>query len=250
MKSENMRVLNRDVIKYIAMLTMLLNHISGIFLEHGTLLAEIFQDVGYFTAPVMCWFLVEGYQYTRSKKKYACRLFVFAVLAEYPFCLAFSYGTELSFSGLNMLFTLFFCFLILLAGEKIKNKFLKILVWLLLILVTGICDWPFMAAIYTIMFSYTCHSKKRAAVSFVFAAAIFAGFMYLSNSFMYPEGEAILRTLCASLGVLSAGVVVLCFYNGKRMERGRKFSQWFFYLFYPVHLLILGWIRVLLQFTA
>lgn len=62
------RCLNRDVIKYIAMVTMLLNHIANIFLESGTLLCELFLAVGYFTAPVMVYFLVEGYAYTHSKK--------------------------------------------------------------------------------------------------------------------------------------------------------------------------------------
>ena len=51
MKSEQSYGFNRDTIKYIAMFTMLLKHISSIFLDHGTFLAELFQDVGYFTAP-------------------------------------------------------------------------------------------------------------------------------------------------------------------------------------------------------
>lgn len=246
MISEKNRGLNRDTIKYIAMLTMLLNHLSTIFLDRGTFLGELFLDVGYFTAPVMCWFLVEGYQYTRSKKNYAVRLFLFALLSEIPFCLAFSYQGGFQFVGLNMLFTLFFCFLILAAEEKIANHFLRTLIQILLVLATVRCDWPLMAAIYTIMFSHTWQSKKKAAVSFGAAALIFAGFQYGNNSFSYPAAEAVLRTFCSSLGVIAAGVVLLCFYNGKRAERGRAFSKWFFYLFYPVHLLILALIKLCL----
>ena len=63
--------LNRDQIKYIAVFTMLLNHVANIFLQPGTFACEALKDIGYFTAPVMCWFLVEGYRYTRSVKKYA-----------------------------------------------------------------------------------------------------------------------------------------------------------------------------------
>lgn len=244
MKPEKSYGLNRDVIKYIAMFTMLLNHISHIFLETGTFLAQLFEYVGYFTAPVMCWFLVEGYQYTRSKKSYGTRLFLFACLSEIPFCMAFSYGPQISFVALNMLFTLFFCFLILVAGEKIKNRFLRILVQVLLVLVTVICDWPLMAALYTIMFSHTHGSKKKAVVSFGAATLIFAFFEYGNMSFLYSGTDVIVQTACSCLGVIAAGITVLCFYNGKRAEHGRTFSKWFFYLFYPGHLLILGLMKM------
>lgn len=236
--------LNRDTIKYLAMLTMLLNHISHIFLETGTFLASLFEDVGYFTAPVMCWFLVEGYQYTRSKRNYALRLLLFAVLSEFPFCLVLSYGDGIQFVGLNMMFTLFFCFLILLAEEKIKKPFWRILVQILLVLATMICDWPIMAALYTIMFSHTYQSKRKSTVSFVAATLIFAFFLYQSNSFLYSGVESVIQTICGSLGVVAAGIIILCFYNGKRAEWGRTFSKWFFYLFYPVHLLILGLLKI------
>ena len=60
--------LSRDTIKYIAMSTMLLNHIATVFMEPGTIPAELFLNLGYFTAPVMCYFLVEGYGYTSHKE--------------------------------------------------------------------------------------------------------------------------------------------------------------------------------------
>lgn len=239
-----LRILNRDVIKYAAMVTMLLNHISSVFLDGETVLAQFFLDVGYFTAPVMCYFLVEGYQYTRSKKKYGLRLFLFALLAEIPFCLAFSGETVIQFCGLNMLFTLFFCFLILVAKENIKNRILKILIYILLIGVTVICDWPLMAAIYTIFFAYSRDSRRGTAISYGFALALFAFFMYLSNDIIYGSMKAAVYTMGACMGFAAAAIVILFFYNGKRAEKGRAFSKWFFYLFYPGHLLILGLIRV------
>ena len=51
-------MLNRDTIKYLAILAMLLNHIANLFLTPGTLFCEIFLDIGYFTAITMCYFLV------------------------------------------------------------------------------------------------------------------------------------------------------------------------------------------------
>ena len=86
------RILNRDVIKYIAMFTMLLNHISHMFLAEGSMTAFVFEYAGYFTAPTMCYFLVEGYAYTRSKKRYGLRLLAFALLSQIPYMLAFQIG--------------------------------------------------------------------------------------------------------------------------------------------------------------
>ncbi len=76
--------MNRDQIKYVAMFTMLLNHIANVFLEPGTFLFEVMVDVGYFTAITMCYFLVEGYGYTRSKEKYGKRLLLFAPNSRNP----------------------------------------------------------------------------------------------------------------------------------------------------------------------
>lgn len=84
-------MLNRDTIKYLAILAMLLNHIANLFLTPGTLLCEIFLDIGYFTAITMCYFLVEGFHFTHSKRKYGQRLLLFAILSQVPFMLCFSH---------------------------------------------------------------------------------------------------------------------------------------------------------------
>ena len=84
-QSPGWRVLNRDMIKYIAITAMLLNHIANIFLVPGTLWYEVLVDIGYFTAITMCYFLVEGFRYTHSRKQYALRLFGFGVVSQVPF---------------------------------------------------------------------------------------------------------------------------------------------------------------------
>ena len=82
--------MNRDQIKYVAMFTMLLNHIANVFLEPGTFLFEVMVDVGYFTAITMCYFLVEGYLlHPLPKRNTANGFLLFALISEIPFCLAF-----------------------------------------------------------------------------------------------------------------------------------------------------------------
>ena len=96
----------RDTIKYFAMFVMLLNHISYIFMETGTFWAEFFTDIGYFTAITMCYFLVEGFTYTHSRKQYGKRLLVFAVLSQLPYSLSHTKGRILNITEMNMMFTL------------------------------------------------------------------------------------------------------------------------------------------------
>lgn len=103
------RGLTRDAIKMIAMLTMFFNHFSHVFLTAGTYSAEFLKGIGYFTAPVMCYFLVEGFYKTSSRRAYAKRLFVFALVSQVPYFLAFNREAAV----LNMMFSLLFSFLIL-----------------------------------------------------------------------------------------------------------------------------------------
>ena len=117
--------MSRDAIKYIAMLTMLINHIANVFLPAGMWYTNLCLYIGYFTAVTMCYFLVEGYGYTRSKRKYAGRLLGFAVLAQLPYQLAFPENGIAGFVQFNMLFTLLLCFLVLLAQERIHDRVLR-----------------------------------------------------------------------------------------------------------------------------
>lgn len=245
----NLRKLNRDEIKYIAMMTMLLNHIANIFLEPGTLIFTLLVDIGYFTAPVMCWFLVEGYHYTRSKERYAARLAVFALVSEIPFCLAFSEaynGVEtISFCGMNMMFTLLLCFGVLLVREYVLEEGLKLALYLFLFLVSTFSDWAILAPAFTMLFAASIGDERKTKKAFLIGAGVFALMNFYPGTtpggFLYSVIYAVL----SCCGILLAGVTVLHLYNGKRAERGRTFFKWFFYLFYPVHLLILGIIRII-----
>ena len=117
--------MSRDSIKMLAMLTMLLNHIANALLPAGAPLTNLFLCIGYFTAVTMCYFLVEGYGYTHSKRRYAGRLLGFAVLAQLPYQLAFPENGMAGFVQFNMLFTLLLCFLILLVQEKVSDPILR-----------------------------------------------------------------------------------------------------------------------------
>ncbi len=235
-----MQILNRDVVKYIAMVTMLLNHIALIFLPVGSWLAELFTDIGYFTAPTMCFFLAEGYEYTQSKRKYGLRLLLFAILSQIPFALAFEFG------NLNMIFTLLCCFLILVIMDRIQNPLFRMALCVLMTLTTVISDWALLAPIYTVLFRNSRGNRRKLVRSFAAAYVLFVFFNFL-NYTMRPEytaAEALALDLLSGAGIIVSAVVILLFYNGKRAGRGRTFSKWFFYLFYPGHLLLLYLIKL------
>lgn len=232
------RVMNRDLIKYIAMFTMALNHIAGAglvpYAEGTRFLNLLFTGIGYFTAITMCYFLVEGYEYTRSKRRYAIRLLIVALISQFPFSYAFPFGSY------NMLFTLFLCFLILVVREKITNTALRRIVTFLLILASLPCDWPLLAPIFTVMFASGRGNRKKMWRSYLIAYAMFVIITYMSNQQVYHFTYPVLVAALEGLPLLLSGVVILYFYNGKRAAHGKKFSQWFFYLFYPLHLMIIG----------
>ena len=244
----NLKVLNRDTIKYIAMFTMLLNHIGNIFLEPGTLSYTFFLDIGYFTAPVMCYFLVEGYGYTHSKKKYALRLALFALISEFPFCLAFSevYNGErfISFCGFNMIFTLLLCFGILYVMEHVQSGPARTLLIIGLFIVSCFSDWALLAPLFTLLFAQAQGNMRQVRRAFLLGAVLFAVMNFMPAGSAEETLRNFIYAVCSAFGILLAGIAVVYLYNGKRMERGQQFSKWFFYLFYPIHLLILGMIRL------
>lgn len=231
--------LNRDAIKYIAVFAMLLNHIANVFLPPDSLLFEVLTDIGYFTAITMCYFLVEGYSHTRSKKRYGQRLLFFALLSQAPFFLAFGYST------LNMLFTLFFCFLILVSLERIQNRNQQSWAVAGLVFLTVFCDWAVFGAAFTLLFAKNMGNREglRRSYRYSYIAFSLCNFLYYLERTSLPL--ALLHGLGSGLGILASGYCILYLYNGRHASRGRGFSKWFFYLFYPAHLLLLAGIREL-----
>lgn len=227
--------MNRDTIKYIAIIAMTCNHFAHVFLNSNTLLYEVLVDIGYFTAVTMCYFLVEGYHYTRDKQKYAQRLFIFGIISQIPYMLALSY------KQFNMLLTLCICYQILQVLDSRRSENEKYAMVFLLSSVTVVSDWALMAPFFTIIFAKSRGDKRKTIRAFLISATAYGTINLLSIVMVYPVGEAVLRSVCSCIGILAAGIVIVDCYNGKQAVRGRSFSKWFFYIYYPLHLAVL-WI--------
>lgn len=234
------RIWNRDLIKYIAIIAMLLDHIAWYLLPFASPAAQAFHVVGRITAPVMCFFIAEGYRYTHSVKTYALRLFLFAVASQIPWSLLHQSGT-LSF---NMLFSLFFGLLAVHAAATISRPALRLLAVAACIGVTYWCDWHFYAVFWCVLF-YVLRTKRKTAVACYAGTAA----LYILNGFLWKvvDGQTALQAfvnMAFTFG-LFLPVPLLLLYNGQKGHF--KGSKWVFYLFYPLHLLAIALIRAHLQ---
>ena len=239
---------NQRQIKIFALGTMFLNHFAFALLKPGSALFNLFIYIGYFTAITMCYFLVEGFHFTSSRKKYGQRLLIFALVSQIPFDLVATRSGIIQFSGCNMMVTLFICFLILVVKEKIENPPVRQGLVFLLILLSAYGDWGITAPIFTILFYNNYGSKKGMKKAFTIAVLLQAA-TYFLDTFITTGNYfiSIFPAIYASLGPAFSGFVILKLYNGQRGSGGGKIQRWFFYWFYPLHLLGIGLIRVFLK---
>ena len=73
-----------------------------------------------------------------------------------------------------------------------------------------------------------------------------AGLFFLLNVLSYRADcgleSALIHSACACIGPAASGVVIQCMYN-KADKTAHGWEKWFFYGFYPVHLLLLWMIQ-------
>lgn len=243
------RGISGSTIKIIAIVAMLIDHIGATIVERtligqglsslntsdinsmmqfisqngGLLALDLIMRmvIGRIGFPIFCFLLVEGFIHTSNVKKYAIRLFAFAIISEVPFDLAF-HGEPFYWGYQNVFFTLFIGLMVMIAyraieGSKI-NKFFKVILYILF-LAAGIAAGMLLKTDYgttygigviCIMALYIFRKKK--------VHQIIAGCV----TFIWE--------VTALLAFIPIG-----FYNGKRGLN----MKYFFYAFYPVHLFIL-----------
>lgn len=217
-------------LKYIAIICMVLDHVACAFIPSYHPAYFVLRSIGRLTAPIMCFFVAEGYFKTSNLKRYILRLGAFAVISIVPFSLFESlvYGRiEISF---GVIYTLLLGLLALSAAKSELNIFVKIITVLALILLSTYGDWPIFGVIYVLGFGLFRDSKPLSAIVFSFVTVGMALF-FSGSSITY-----ILLNMSALVALIP-----LLLYNGKRGGAwSPKFNKWFFYLFYPIHLLVLS----------
>ena len=108
----------------------------------------------------MCYLLAEGIFLTRSVRRYLVRLFLFALLSQVPYDLAFTKDTVLTFTELNMIYTLWISLLLLIVHTRPFPEPVKWILSVLLVLATVSADWGILAPVFTLMFYFAGNTQK------------------------------------------------------------------------------------------
>lgn len=227
-----MKCLNRDQLKYLAAAAMVFNHIAHLFLDPHTMLHFVFLHIGLITAPIMLWLLVEGHAHTSDKEKYRKRLLVGGLVSELPYTLVVcaSRRMPLTFAGMDILITLYLCFRIV-ENRRNDGDLSEVIG---LILVSILCDWYISLPVFTLFFLRM--EKKRA---FLASAVFFALIQHFTQYGPLSWSHSVLFAMADMASILAAGFLICVLYNGKQYTTNRTFHKWFFYVFYPLHFMIL-----------
>ncbi len=226
---KNNKIFNALWLKIIAAAAMLTDHVAVAFFDENYAMRAI----GRIAFPIFAYFIAEGYFKTRDVKKYAIRLFIFSLIAQAPYVLAFSSEVYKP----NVIFTLFLGLVAIYFFER-GDSFLKLLVPLGIALAAELIgsDHGAFGVLMIILFASTKDGTKK-----VLWGAILVLIMQAAILIQYRVINA--QYLMFLFYLLP--MVLLYFYNGKRGVSG-TFSRWFFYVFYPLHLLIIWIIKSLI----
>ena len=234
--------LNSNALKFIAIIAMTIDHVvCVVFPNYPTdwwiLLLHM---IGRITAPIMWFFIAEGYHHTRNLKKYAVRLFVFALISHFADNFAFGipfipFQTSV-FNQTSVIWSLAWGLVALAISDSDTLKlWQKTALMLVICAVTFCSDWSCIAVLAIVgIGSHRGDLKKQMTemMTYVFFYAL-VYFIFINKIYGVLQMFVVL-----SIPLLKA-------YNG---ERGKwKGMKWFFYLYYPAHLVLCGIIRILLH---
>lgn len=237
-----------NTLKFIAVVTMLIDHIGASLIETGFFhgmdpdyINRIFETsranlaavlwnadlilrcIGRIAFPLFAYLLVEGFLHTHNLKKYITTCFLFALISEIPFELAFGMMEGEAWGFHNIYFTLTLGLLMMAALRRFGDRLYK---------QAGIVLLAAAAAVLI-------HSDYEAAGILIIAAFYLLRYdrrlQYLTAGFLIAV-ESI-----ALYGAAVLALIPIALYNGERggslLFAGRR--KYLFYWFYPVHLIIL-----------
>ena len=227
------QILDGTTLKLIAMISMVFDHVGDMF----------FPDVmwprmiGRLAMPIFSFFIAEGFSHTRDKKKYLCRLGIFALISEIPFDLAFE--GKIGFSHQNIMLSFFLAVVALMlydwiqGGTKSEENHASIGKTVL-----GVIAVAAIAALSLLL---------RADYTIFAVIAVFLFYVLRQKHPLVRTGVGVaFLALTRTVGyycTTGLSFIPLAMYNGKK----GKGLKWLFYGFYPGHLLLLAAIKHIMR---
>lgn len=224
------RCLNSNVLKLVAIISMVVDHMAVWLAPPGTTLEIILRTIGRLAAPIMFYLIAEGYFYTSNIRRYIKRLFIFAVISHFPFVMFFGLSW---WEGTSVIWTLLMG-LVALAVSRNPNVSLlkKVLFIALCCLLAWNADWNYIGVLWILFFGIFRGDFNKQILSFALIGIV----LYIIPGFINSGLDSIFRF--GSLLVIP----LLALYNGKQGKTSKLF-KWGFYVFYPLHLLVLYILR-------
>lgn len=235
-----MKKLNSNHLKLIAIIAMTIDHIADLIYPGmpNNIISNILHIIGRLTAPIMFFFICEGFYYTKNLKKYILRLFLFAIISHFAYCVAFGinyipFSSGNIFNQTSIMCSLAWSVVALYIIYKTNLKEWQ--KWILIILINIITfssDWSCIAVMSILSMYSNRGNLKKQIISMSFWILIYAIISYLFVSKIY--------------GLITLGVLLvyplLNVYNGKKGKL--NWMKWFFYIYYPLHLIVIGILRI------
>jgi hypothetical protein len=236
------RFLNGNQIKIIAIAAMTVDHLTWAFFPGTQAVWYVFalHIVGRLTAPIMWFFIAEGCHYTRDVRHYLGRLFIFAVISHFAYDFAFGIPfLPLStgpFNQTSVMWSLAWAaVLIVVCRSERVPQWAKILAVVFACVVSFPSDWSSIAVMCPFFLYAHRGSFKRQALDIVIWTFVYALVYFIFLDRLY--GALQMFTFLT--------IPILARYNG---ERGKwKGMKWFFYFYYPAHLVVIGLVRLALH---
>ena len=239
--------LTGNMLKGIAIFTMAIDHLTWtLFPGYDTRWwVMCLHAVGRITAPIMWYMIAEGYFHTRNRKKYALRLLGFAFVSHFAYnfysgspMLPFVSGSV--FDQTSVMWALFLGLLALMLFDVPRQKLsnpLKNLLFICICILAFPADWSCVAVL-----AICCIAAYRGNFKKQMAAMMLCVVCYVVVYCIFLDVAYGILQLCVVLAV-----PLLSLYNGKRGKS--RSMKWVFYVFYPLHLVLIGFLRLWLVRT-
>lgn len=246
-------------LKWMAIIMMAIDHVGavivhGLAFRRGVTYSDwehvywTMRTIGRLSFPIFCFLLSEGFRYTRSRKNYLARLSLFAVISEIPFDYALS-GGYVDMDSQNVFFTLAIGLSAIWMLESLKNRTLQVLAVLACCILSEVikCDYGLIGVVLIVI----CHVFRQKPARRAMAGTLWLFFGTMLHFAVdlglgtLPRMDAwdVFSYLLDSAYIEIPGALAFFLIGRYHGEKGGAFPKYFFYAFYPLHLLLLGLIK-------